>query len=57
MRTELQARKEDAWMVLEKLKGKVALTTFEMSAKLVAEFVRDLPTPSDGGSINAAPSS
>ncbi len=40
---ELDARKADAWIVLEQLKGKGSLTMLEASAKLLAEFVRNLP--------------
>jgi len=44
---ELRARKADAWIVLERTKGKGALTMLEASAKLLAEFVRDLPEPTE----------
>lgn len=42
---ELIARKADAHLVIELLKGKGGLTIIEASAKLLAEFVRDLPLP------------
>jgi hypothetical protein len=42
---ELRARQADAWIVLQKVKDRGGLTMFEASAKLMAEFVRDLSLP------------
>ncbi len=42
---ELIARKSGAHIVIELLKGKGGLTMVEACAKLLAEFVRDLPLP------------